>query len=72
VPTNGKSAIELEQPPSASANSSAAANVSAFIFRSADVIRPEVLTSPSCTLQCVMLNFINCCGGAQTIVAQND
>jgi hypothetical protein len=47
VPTDGKSAIELEQPPSASANSSPAANVSAFIFRSADIIRPEVLTSPS-------------------------
>ncbi len=47
VPTDGKSAIELEQPPSATANSSAAADISALIFRSADIIRPEVLASPS-------------------------
>jgi hypothetical protein len=41
VPTSGKSAIEVEQPPSASAATSTAPKANALLFRSID-IRPEI------------------------------
>jgi len=46
VPASGKSAIDTEQPPSASADNSSAPKANALFLRSTDM-RPEIPTSPS-------------------------
>jgi hypothetical protein len=46
VPTSGKSAIDIEQPPTAIVDSSNAATATTLFIRYADILRPEIPTSP--------------------------
>jgi hypothetical protein len=71
VPTNGKSAIDVEQPPSARADASSAPKTIALLFRSTD-IRPEIplhQREPSSRLTLISSAIA---ANAQTMVARSD
>jgi hypothetical protein len=68
VPTNGISAIDVAQPPSASAESNSTPAATALVFRSTD-ISPEVSTSLNRTLQPPDAYFISLSRLTTNIVA---